>query len=747
MNRTKGQLNMGISSIAFRVKWPIAVATLATLLVSCSSVEEKPAPEPAPAAPEQAAPEAADSTSAELASSASELAVTAQKESKAEPILYRGNDRQVNLPPPRPAIKFVGDGVSLNFEQAPMSEVMHAILSDILKLDYVVDNPVQGQVTLRSRTPVPRDQLLGVLESLLKANNAVMIRDNNDRFLITGSQHGTKIAPRVSTAASGGAGFSISVIPLQYISAANMAEILKPVADEGSFVRIDNRRNLLMMAGTRAQHQGWQEMISTFDIDLLEGMSVGFFPLENSSSAEINTALQGLLGGGGTGGVGDFSHLVRIVPVERLNGILVVTPRVHYLGIVEKWIVRLDRVPDSNFEKRLYVYPVQNTTAGRLAGLLSNIYSGGGGGVKSATTGGGGISANDYAAGAPASSGTAPGMSRESIGSSGITKGAANFATGASAGGGMTTTTVGGKQGSSLQDVKVVADDENNALMIYATGKDYKIIEVALEQLDVVATQVIIEASIIEVSLTDDLKYGLEWTFNNSLGNSYDGLGVLAAAAEGPAAIAPGFSYTVTNSIGDISAVLNALSEQSLINVISSPSVMVVDNHTAYIHVGDQVPTFSAQTITDGGRTTQSVEYRDTGVKLSVRPSVNAGGLVTMDVEQSVTDVGTIDAATGQRSFLERNIMSRVAVRSNESVVLGGLIRENASTGDAGVPFLHTIPVVGGLFGTKTESTRRTELLVIITPRALYNESELREVSAEMRSQIRHMELIDLPPE
>jgi len=190
---------------------------------------------------------------------------------------------------------------------------------------------------------------------------------------------------------------------------------------------------------------------------------------------------------------------------------------------------------------------------------------------------------------------------------------------------------------------------------------------------------------------------------------------------------------------------LRALSEESLINIISTPSVMVLDNHTAYIHVGDQVPIFDQQTETDGGRITQSVTYKDTGVQLTVRPSVNAGGLVTMDVAQSVTDVGPIDVATGQRTFLERNIMSRVAVRSNESVVLGGLIRENASTGESGVPILHKLPVVGPLFGTVDKEDRRTELLVIITPKALYNETELRQVSEEMRTQLRYMELIDLP--
>jgi general secretion pathway protein D len=295
-----------------------------------------------------------------------------------------------------------------------------------------------------------------------------------------------------------------------------------------------------------------------------------------------------------------------------------------------------------------------------------------------------------------------------------------------------------------VSGVRVVADEENNALLIYATGKEFAKIEAALKRLDVVATQVIIEASILEVRLTDELRYGLEWTFKNSVGDDYSGFGQLITTGRDVAAIVPGFSYTVTNGVGDISAVLNALAEKSLINVISTPSVMVLDNHTASIHVGDQVPVETSTTVTDGGNQIQSIDFRDTGVKLSVTPSVNAGGMVVMDISQSVTDVGEIDLATGQRSFLERNIESRVAVRTDESVVLGGLIRENASTGKSGVPWLVDIPVVGNLFGSTDNSDRRTELLVIITPRVLFNEADLREVSREMRERMRHFDLIDV---
>jgi general secretion pathway protein D len=211
---------------------------------------------------------------------------------------------------------------------------------------------------------------------------------------------------------------------------------------------------------------------------------------------------------------------------------------------------------------------------------------------------------------------------------------------------------------------------------------------------------------------------------------------------DGPAAqLANGFSYTISGGAGDIKAVIQALSTESLINVISTPSVMVLDNNVATIQVGDQVPVNNGSTVTNGGNSIQNISYKDTGVQLTVRPSVNAGGLVTMDVEQTVTDVGQIDV-TGNRRFLERSISSRVAVRSGESIVLGGLIRENAANQEDGVPWLHTAPIIGPLFGTTEKTRDRTELLVIITPRALYNDEELRQASDEMRDQIRNFELI-----
>jgi general secretion pathway protein D len=711
----------------------LKIVFVSCLLASCATMDSEQATTVTPdiADSQQASAPASKpfvDASAALSTSAAALAgANAGGEQRADPTLYRGNDAQWRMPAVPEPVKFIGDDVSLNFEQAPLSEVMHAIMGDILQLDYVVDRPVQGQVTLRTRTPIPRGELLEVLESLLKANNALLIKGSDGRYLVTGSQ-GSRLSPEISNPASSDAGFSTIIVPLRYISATNMAEILRPVAEERSFVLVDNSRNILMLAGTRDQLDGWLDIVTTFDVDQLQGMSVGMFPLENSNVEDVAEALSVMLDDGGQ------EDLVRVVPVKRLNSLLIVTPRSHYLDTLGVWIERLDSAPDSRFEKRIFVYPVQNTSARRLSELLNGLYADELGVVttmESASNGGGGV---------------APGMSMGSIGGD-LSGTAAPSGDSRDMGGAITSIgAMSDSRGPSMmEDVRVVADDDNNALMIYSTGKQFDMIKVALEQLDTVATQVIIEASILEVTLRDKLEYGLEWTFSNGLNGDNEGTGILSAIG-GPlsAANGAGFSYTVANAAGNIKAVLSALAQESLLNVISTPSVMVLDNNTAWIHVGDQVPIISEQStgLNVNDRITQSVTYKDTGVQLKVTPSVNAGGLVTMDIEQSVTDVGP-QVEGQQPTFNERSIMSRVSVRSGQSVVLGGLIRENAANNETGIPFLYQLPLIGPLFGTTKKENRRTELLVIITPRALVSENDLYEVGEEMRAEIRHMELID----
>jgi len=286
-------------------------------------------------------------------------------------------------------------------------------------------------------------------------------------------------------------------------------------------------------------------------------------------------------------------------------------------------------------------------------------------------------------------------------------------------------------------EVRIIADQENNALIIKATRADYSKIKAAIRRLDVVPLQVLVEATIVEVTLTDELSYGLQWFFDHTIDGKGQGVGELF-----PLTVDPSFSYTLMDTAGSVRAVLNLLAADSRLNVISSPSLMVLDNRTATIKVGDQVPirtseTTSLATSGDSPLVTSTIQYRDTGVLLEVTPRVNPGGMVMLEITQDVNDVdNTTTSAIDSPTIIQRRITTSVAVQSGESVVLGGLIRNNESESESGIPVLGSIPVLGRLFSSKVTSTIRTELLVLITPTAISNVAEARDATIEMKKKL-----------
>ena len=367
-------------------------------------------------------------------------------------------------------------------------------------LDYIVEHPVKGAVTLRTRSPIPRDELLPILESLLHNHGALLVRGPNDRLFISGAQSANRMAPEFSRALTGaGTGYSNVIVPLQYIAATEMAEILKPVATDRSFVRIDIKRNLLVLAGTQMQIEGWLDIVTTFDIDQLAGTSVGVFPIARGTVEDVFRELEHILNTA-EGELTGLASMVRVLPVERLNSILVVSPRATYIETVGNWVEQLDSIDEPASESTLHIYEVLNGNASQMAMLLSTIYAedGSSGGSK------GGKSQ------------VAPGMQSQRSGSGG-----------GSGGGGMPSTGAGQSMGSSSfelgESIRVVSDDYNNALLVYASPYEYGKIERILKKLDVIATQVLIEASIVEVQLVDGLQYGLEWIFQNGIGSDYSG--------------------------------------------------------------------------------------------------------------------------------------------------------------------------------------------------------------------------------
>lgn len=706
-----------------------------------------------------------------------------------QPRIIRGNDRVTA--PVKPVLVFEGPPVSLNFEEAPVAQVVRTVLGDILKVDYVLHPPLAGTVTLATRNPVPPDQAAFLLESALQANGLGLVRDARGTYHVGRAEVLRTIGGTVRQA--GGAplppGQGVIVVPLQYIGAAEMAAILRPMMPGESLIRVDNLRNLLVLAGTRTQAEGWLDMVSTFDVDLLKGMSVGVFPLKYASIKEVEAALALVSGGGAatvaaaattpqppgraavssstqsasgaaTAMLGEGNPLfgaLRIMPIERLNSILVVTPRAAYLEEARRWIERLDQPSDNGAEAQLHIFKVQNGNAKHLASVLSGIFGGLVGG-----------------AGSTGVTGVAPGLSTVTgntfgqgsvnpFGGTGSLLGGAQAnrtGSGLAGGGGSSLGTLGGRGTGQLGasapgqqntqqaapavaaigNVRVMADELNNSLLVWGTRAEYSKIEATLRRLDLPPTQVLIEATIVEVTLGDTLNYGVQWAFSDSPENSsFTGAGRISGLGGGTlGGVAQGFSYILSKG-GNMRAVLQALADKSQLKVISSPSLMVLDNHTAAITVGDQEPIATAAiTNGDNNNTINTIQYKDTGVGLTVTPSVNAGNLVTMQVDQTVTQLGRERAAANnQPSFQQRQISSKVAVRSGDSIVLGGLIRDNTKTGKTGVPLLQEIPLLGKLFGTNSAENSRTELLVIITPRVVRTDIDIREVSEDLRDRLK----------
>lgn len=789
----------------------LSLIALGLLAAGCNS--HAPIAPQAPAALETveeqaaAAPKPASAPVAQAASSDE-----ASEERK--PVIMRGTDEVVR--PPKHAARVSGPVSAFKFEDAPVGEVVHVMLRDLLKVDYVIHPPLNGRVTLVTRGEVSADRAMNLLESALQLNGIVMARDSSGTYHV-GAPAALKdivAAPRIADDGPMPPGYGAIIIPLQYLGAGEMANILRAMVPPEAIVRVDTLRNIIIMRGTRTEAEGWMDVVKTFDVNLLRGMSVGVFPLQYTSPAEVQNALAVLSGatgaagagaalpaaapaagkaaapaaaGAGASALGESNPLfgaLRILPLESINAVLVITPRAAYLDEVQHWISKFDRPNAGSAEPQLFVYKVRNGSADHLAELLNGIYGGSAATVQGATgvaPGLGSVSGSSArstfgnASGGSAVGGSlGGGASGSSLGGNAFSSNAFSgnaFGNSAStlrnasgaAGSAFGSNRMSGQQGGGDQgaasvtvnlgpDVRVMADRINNTLLIYAPPAEFTRIETTLKRLDIQRAQVLIEASIIEVTLRDGLQYGLQWAFKNSgdFGTGRTGLGVLnnnsnsttvAGASRGGTITnaAQGFSYTLTSSIGNLTAVLNTLASKSLLKVISSPSLMVLDNHTAAITVGDQQPVNTGTTISSSGTiaTTNNIQYKDTGVMLNVTPSVNAGDLVTLEIDQTVTNVGEQDKITGQRSFLQRQIASKVAVRSGETIVLGGLIKSKHTQGSAGLPVLSSIPLLGGLFGNQSREDERTELLVIITPRVLRSDEDARAVSRELRDRMR----------
>jgi general secretion pathway protein D len=658
--------------------------------------------------------------------------------------------------------------VTFNFEGESLHAVVKAILGEFLQQNYVIAPGVQGTVTFSTAKPLRGDQALSILEMLLRWNNATMVwQDGRYTILPVAQALPGNLTPRIGSPRNA-RGYEVRAVPLQFISAIEMEKLLKPYAKPEGVVQVDAARNMLVLAGTRAELENYQQTISTFDVDWLEGMSVGVFPLLQAEAAKTVTELEKIFGDGSNT---PLAGMFRFMPLDGINAVMVITPQPKYLAKVEEWLQQLD-LGGGQAGQRLYVYDVKNVKATDLAATLGDIF---GGSVGSSVT----------RADSPSGDRLMPGLEPveiRTVGGSGNVSpspgtdskegntGAASNRSSNSYGGGDgaaargdTGPTVDASGGISLgasDEVRISASEESNALLIMATSSQWESIRRVIERLDTIPLQVHIEAKIIRVALNDQLNYGVQWFFENGITDA--GLrgraanrdiwgdigGSFGTVSNDGALQALGWTFLGPNAQALVS-ILDAVSDTT---ILSAPSLVVLNNKTANIDVGQQIPVASSfyggvgtndpnNPNNPNTNTNSYVQFRQTGITLSVTPRVNPGGLVFMEIEQQESAPAD-DGVTigGNPSVDNRSINTEVAVQSGETLVLGGLIKTIDTESQGGFPGLSRIPLIGGLFGQRKKSNSREELLVLITPRVIRNPDEARRLTDDYTRQFKGIE-------
>lgn len=670
----------------------------------------------------------------------------------------------------------IGDGFELNFENTPVTTVAKVVLGDILQSGYTIDPRVQGTVTLASVRPVPKKDILFVLESALRLSGVILVHDSTGYHLLPlGDAVG---AGNVASSESQEPGYGISVVPLQYVSAQTLLKLLDSFALKPGTIRADARRNLLLVQGTGPERRTAVESIASFDADWMRGQSVGIFPVTNGNPEPIVAELEKILDAGENG----LGHdVVKFQIINRMNAIMVITPKQDVMRIAETWINRLDNATaDKN---TVHVYHVKYGEARQLSRVLTDMFIGGsssstadatanplapGTGATASSSGlsttGGGLSQSSNVFGGQQNSGGSLVANRGFGGAPATGSGLGSSGTSSASGAATDLRGGGGSSGSNkpiLEGVRITPDTVNNTLLIYADRQNYRIIENTLRQLDRPQLQVAIDATVAEVTLNDTLQYGVQ-TFLTSknlglkpdigsvsntfvtptaassatTGTTTNGASAIASAAASAAInrVLPGFNFLI-GSEANPSIILDALHNFTDVKVLSNPSLVVIDNQVATLQVGDAVPISTGSAIAASSTVVNTTDYRNTGIILRVAPRVNANGNVRLDVEQEISNVAS-PSTTNTPTISQRTVKSSISVASGQTVLLAGLISETKNGVRSGIPLLESLPDVGDAFAHTSKTGQRTELIIFIRPQIIRDGNDAHYVAEELRSKL-----------
>ena len=544
------------------------------------------------------------------------------------------------------SVRTTTNGVELAFQNVAISDVVSAVIGDVLGAEFVIDPQVNGRVTLRSARPVAREDLPAALDRALRLSGASLVETSDGVFFVAPESRAQSFARGPRIAGEGlPPGYGSVIVPLDYVQAREMARLLRPFASNQNAIQADEPRSLVIVSGDPAQLEVLLDTIALFDVDWLEAMSFSLRPLEAAEPDAVIGELRSILGGVD----GPIGAQIEFVPLERLGAIVVIAQTPARLAQAEEWIERLDvRAPRG---RRVRALSLANANASDLAERLSDLFA-----------------------------------------TEGANAGAAS--------------------------ITVQADEASNSLLIIADDEGFEQVSELAAQLDQAPDQVMIEARIVEVVLNDDLRYGVQWFLDTRDGGQVISTG---NAGGGVGAVLPGWAYTYSSDY--VRASLSAIASITDVETVSTPQIMALDNRPSLIQVGDQVPvvTQSAVSVSNpDAPIVNSVEFRDTGVVLSVTPRISRDGAVQLEVEQEVSSVAeTTTSGIDSPTIQQRRFETTITVFDGQTVALGGLIRSSRSQTRSGVPGLQRIPGLGALFSERSDVERRTELIVFLTPRVI----------------------------
>lgn len=687
--------------------------------------------------------------------------------------------------------------IDLNLRNADLVETVR-VLADTMGLNYSIDPRVKGTVSVRATGKLSQSELLSIMDTILALNNATMIK-GPDLFKIVPADKAPTRALPVYTQGPVPPGMRVQVVFLEQTSAKEMVGVLKPmVSASGSIAEAAN--NSLVLVDDPENLDKLLKLIYLVDSRALAQTLIRVVKVQNTDPGDIIKEMETIFAAYGTLAQKDKGKFgVSFMPVTRLNSVMVLATSGALMERALYWVRQLDRRTD--MLANVHVYNVENYRAKNLADILTQMYGGapsapkiketgaqtgttgiGGTGMGSSLggTGGGGLGGGGLG-------GTTGGYQQQQQqsglgglgglgGTSGLgasTTGAGRTGTGAAVGGAPLTeraAPAGAAAGVSLKEgVRIIPDEENNLLVVVAPPHEWKIISRVLRQLDIMPRQVLNEVLIAEVTLSEDLKYGIEFllgqtptptTTTTATGASTQPSGVLVASSSTTGTTVPtsaaltgvsvsspasaafsaasGFTFVATDTLNKLKGIINLLASEGKVDILASPHIMAANNQEARIMIGSDVPVLTSQSVPLISQTTSfqtsTVQYRSTGIILSVKPQINAKGLVTLEIAQEVSDVqNTTTGVTGTPTFTVRQAKTQLTTGDNQTVVLGGLIREDRTRTSAGLPGLRRMPILGPLFGSEGLSKQKTELLVLITPHIVNNLEEGARITHEMK--------------